>query len=159
MSTNTSRTIVAITSALILAPLSFCVALPVGINELKAVNWGSQYRQMLQPPGTERILLRQGIEKLSNGDNCDFVLLEARSYAPDDEASVRAFYAQRANPIDSRSSPLHPEFFDKRPEPAGIDLYDAFYSEVARLHSGPYYMVEAVAVVESGPPLIDWRCP
>ena len=41
--TSTSRTLVAILSAVPLAPLSFCVALPMAINEVKAVNWGLDY--------------------------------------------------------------------------------------------------------------------
>jgi len=157
--TRAGTTLAAILSAVILAPLAFCVALPIGINEVKAVNWGLQYDRVRHPPGTERILLRQGIDKVSNGDNCDFVVFEARSYAAGEEASIKASYAQQDNPIDPRSYPLRPEFFVNRPAPANLELYESFYSQVARIHDGPYYMLEAWAVVESAPPLVDWRCP
>jgi hypothetical protein len=146
-------------SVAILIPLGFCVALPIGINEAKAVYWGIQYSQMRHPPGTERIWLRQGIEKISNGDNCDFTLIEARSYARGSESSIRAFYAGQANPIDQSLSSLRPQFLERPPARPGIGLYEAFYAELARLHAGPYYLLEAWAVVESAPPLIDWRCP
>lgn len=159
MTIRVVRTVLVVLAVAMVAPLSFCVALPIGINEVKSATLGWQYGRMPQPPGTDRILLRQGVEKLSNGDNCDFLLLEARSYSPGDEASIAAFYASRSNPVDVRSNPLRPEFFHQRPVPVGIAVYDEFYAQVARLHPGPYYMVEALAVVESGPPLIDWRCP
>lgn len=153
------RTTLVVFAAVILAPLTFCVALPIGINELKAANWGWQYGRMPQPPGTKRILLRQGVEKLSNGDNCDFLLLEARSYAPEGEDEITAFYAQRPDPIDATSNPLRPQFSRDRRTPTGIAAYDDFDDEVARLYAGPYYTVEAEAIVESGPPLVDLRCP
>lgn len=62
----------------ILLPLAFCVALPQGINDIRAANWTSSYNQLSHPDGTERILLRSGIEKISN-DDCDFLVLEARA--------------------------------------------------------------------------------
>ena len=153
------RTLGITLSVVILAPLSFCVALPIGLNEVKAVNWGRQYGRMPHPPGTERILLHQGIDKLSNGDNCDFMILEARSYLPGQEASILAFYAEREDPLDPRSNPLRPTFSVGGGSPATIEPYATFNSELARVHEGPYYELEVWHVVESAPPLIDWRCP
>lgn len=153
------RTLGITLSVVILAPLSFCVALPIGLNEVKAVNWGRQYGRMPHPPGTERILLHQGIDKLSNGDNCDFMILEARSYPPGQEASILAFYAEREDPLDPHSNPLRPTFSVGGGSPATIEPYATFNSELARVHEGPYYELEVWHVVESAPPLIDWRCP
>ena len=93
-----------------LAPLSFCVALPIGVNELKAMNWARIYGQMPQPPGTERVAFHYAIDKISNGDNCDFVVMEARSYAPGQEAAIEAFYAKVKNPFDPLSNRLRPDF-------------------------------------------------
>lgn len=78
-------------AVVVLLPLSFCVALPRGINGLKAANWGWAYSRLPHPDHTDRIALRSGIDKLSNGDNCDFIVLEARAYAPEDEAAIRLF--------------------------------------------------------------------
>lgn len=156
--TSTTRAVATVLSALVLAPLSFCVALPIGINELKAVNWGLEYGRITHPAGTDRVLLRQGIDKISNGDNCDFFVFEARTYSPGSEAAIEAFYAQQDNPIDPSSYPLRPKFFARPASPGGLEPYDAFYLDVARVQKGPYYMLEAWAVVESAPPLIDWRC-
>lgn len=154
-----SRTLAGIFSAVVLAPLSFCVALPMGINEMKAVNWGLQYDEINHPPGTQRILRRQGIDKISNGDNCDFFVFEARSYPEGSEAAVEAYYAQEKNPMDPPSNRLRPSFFSGKAAPAGFEPYDSFYSQLSRLYDGPYYMLEAWEIVESAPPLIDWRCP
>lgn len=160
---DVARAIVAlvkIASVVLLIPLSFCVALPIGLNEVKAVAWAHQYGQLPHPTDTRRIAIRQGIEKLSNGDNCDFVILEARSYVVGEEPAVQAFYAKRPNPIDPRRNPLRAQFIgatrDTGPE---IEPYASFRAEVERVHRGPYYVLEAWQVVESGPPLIDWRCP
>ncbi len=131
----------------------------MAINEVKALKWGLDYGRTTHPPDTERILLRQGIDKISNGDNCDFFVFEARSYAPGREASIKAHYARQDDPFDLSSGPLRPEFFVDPAPTSGLEPYDAFYREVARLREGPYYMLEAWAVVESAPPLIDWRCP
>ncbi len=157
---STSRTLVAILSVVLLAPLSFCVALPIAINEVKAVNWGLDYGRMPHPPDTARILVRQGIDKVSNGDNCDFFVFEARSYTPGDEASIEAFYARQDNPIYPQSNSVRPRFFARGGSPPpSFEPYDTFYREVGHLRGGPYYTLEAWAVVESAPPLIDWRCP
>ena len=146
-------------SVLILAPLGLCVALPIGINEVKARNWELLYRQLHHPPGTDRILLRAGIEKFSNGDNCDFVIMEARSYTLGDENLIQAYYGEQPNPVNPRSNSLRPSFFVTPAADEKIDLYDDFAKEVARTHNGPYYQLEAWEVVESAPPLVDWRCP
>ena len=158
-----TRAIVAlgkIASVVLLVPLSFCVALPIGLNELKAVSWAQQYDRMPHPTDTRRIAIHQAITKLSNGDNCDFVILEARSYVVGQEPAIQAFYAERANPLDPRQNALRAQFVGAISEASTeIEPYASFRAEVERVHQGPYYLLEAWQVVESGPPLIDWRCP
>ncbi len=151
---------VRVSAVAILAPLSFCVALPIGLNELKAMTWARLYDQTKHPEGTERIALRYAVTKFSNGDNCDFLLLEARAYRPGQESEIQGFYASLAQPGGPFSNRLYPQF-DDGAVGAGFttDLEEQFRITVALADREPYYTLEAHAVVESAPPLIDWRCP
>jgi hypothetical protein len=96
----------------VLLPLSFCVALPRGINDLKAATWAWTYSQLPHPDGTDRIALRSGIDKLSNGDNCDFIVLEARTYAAEEEDSIRLFYSSRWPRSEPYSAQIRPDFMN-----------------------------------------------
>lgn len=145
-------------AVVVLLPLSFCVALPRGINGLKAANWGWAYSRLPHPDHTDRIALRSGIDKLSNGDNCDFIVLEARAYAPEDEAAIRLFYSSHWPHTEPYSAQIRPDFIKGDDAIYNFEPYRQFQIEVERVHSGPYYILSGDITVENYPPLVDWRC-
>ena len=142
----------------VLLPLSFCVAVPRGINDLKAANWGWTYSRLPHPDRTKRIALRSGIDKLSNGDNCDFIVLEARTYSPEDEATIRLFYSSHWPRTKPYSAQISPDFIGSDEDIYDFEPYRQFQSDVERVHSGPYYILSGFITVENYPPLVDWRC-
>lgn len=150
--------LIKILAVAVLLPLSFCVALPHGINDLKAANWTWTYSRLHHPDGTERITLRSGIDKISNGDNCDFIVLEARTYAPEDEAAIRLFYSSQWPRTEPYSAAIRPDFMDRDADTYTFEPYREFQIDVERVHSGPYYILSGDITVENYPPLVDWRC-
>lgn len=142
----------------VLLPLTFCVALPQGINDIRAANWTSNYNQLPHPDGTERILLHSGIDKISNGDNCDFVVLEARSYAVEDEAAIRTYYSSHWPRTEPYSAQIGPDFIVSSDDVYSFEPYRKFQIEVERIHAGPYYLLSGDIHFENVPPLVDWRC-
>ena len=142
----------------VLLPLCFCVALPRGLNDLKAATWAWTYSQLPHPDGTDRIALRSGIDKLSNGDNCDFIVLEARTYAAEEEDSIRLFYSSRWPRSEPYSAQIRPDFINGDNDAYKFGPFRQFYIDVQRIHSGPYYILSGHITVENYPPLVDWRC-
>ena len=141
----------------IVASLAFCVAVPIGMNEIRAANLARQYLMVSHPAGTERIAWRYGTDKMSNSDSCDFTYLEARSYHAKDRKAIAAYYAglHRMNPT------LKGPRFEKWD--AGVltdisDVYHEFASDLAQASTQPYYTLEAEGTFENAPPFIDWRC-
>jgi hypothetical protein len=155
------RSGIGILTITLLAPLGFCVALPIGINEVKARGWAALYDSVEHPKGTERIALQYGITKISNGDNCDFVLTEARSYREGQEDAIRAFYDASDDLVEPLTPRLPPGFNEELLYDPGfvLDTRSELSREMERIDHGPYYVLEVYAVVASAPPLIDWRCP
>jgi hypothetical protein len=142
----------------VLLPLAFCVALPQGINDFRAANWTSSYSQLPHPDGTERVLLHSGIEKISNGDNCDFVVLEARSYAAEDQAAIRTFYSSHWARTEPYSAQFRPDFIVSGADVYDFEPYRKFQIDVQRIYAGPYYILVGDINFKNDPPLLDWRC-
>jgi hypothetical protein len=155
------RSGIGILTIAILAPLCLCVAVPTGINEVKATGWAALYDSVKHPEATARIALRYGITKISNGDNCDFVLTEARSYREGQEDAIRAFYDASDDLVEPLTRRLHPGFNEELVRDIGFVLNTRreLSREMESIDHGPYYVLEVYAVVPSAPPLIDWRCP
>ena len=147
-----------ILEVIVLLSLSFCVALPRGINDLKAANWAWSYSKLPHPGGTERIILHSGIDKFSNGDHCDFILLEARTYAPEHEAEIRLYYSTHWPRTEPYSASIRPDFIEGQDDVYNFEPYRQFSIDVERIHSGPYYILSGHVMVENYPPLVDWRC-
>lgn len=147
-----------ILAVVVLLPLSFCVALPRSINDLKAANWAWNYDQLRHPDGTERIMLHSGIDKFSNGDNCDFIILEARTYDPENEAEIGLYYSSHWPRIEPYSAQVRPEFIQVQGHVSKHEPYRQFTIDLERIHSGPYYVLTSHIMIQSHPLLIDWRC-
>lgn len=150
--------LIKISAVIILLPLSFCVALPRGINDLKATNWAWSYSRWPHPDGTERIILHARIDKFSNGDNCDFVILEARTYAPENEEEIRLYYSGHWSRTEPYSALIRPDFIEDEGDVYDFEPYRQFSIDVERTHSGPYYVLSGHVRVDNYPPLVDWRC-
>ena len=142
----------------VLLPLAFCVALPQGINDFRAANWTSNYNQLSHPEGTERILLHSGIEKISNGDNCDFLVLEARTYGGEEQAAILTYYSTHWPRTEPYSAQIGPDFIVNSDDVYSFEPLRKFQSEVAKIHAGPYYLLFGSIHFQNRPPLSDWRC-
>lgn len=149
--------VIKLASIIVVAPLAFCVALPIGLNEIRTMTLARQYMTVQHPEGTERIAMRYSSEKMSNGDNCDFTYLEARSYRPEDRQAIVAFYGR----LDPMTPSLQgPRFGDWPGDTLGKipGIYRDFTLDLEAAPDRTYYLLEAEDTFENVPPLLDWRC-
>jgi hypothetical protein len=139
----------------VVAPLAFCVALPIGLTEIQARQWARVYSEAPHPAGTERLAQQFGTVKESNGDSCDFEYLEARSYRAEDRTAIETFYAgqERLAPGLNR---LHPKFDDNANNYEGKrsnSVDQNFAADLRSLPKDTYYTLWGY-----GQPGADIRC-
>ena len=142
-------------TVVIVAPLAFCVALPIGLNEIQGAKWAEEYSKMPHPQGTDRIATRHGTVKESNGNHCDFIYLEARSYLSEDRSSIEAYYDQ-LDRLDPQLNRVHADFDNKSANyrtAGSSDVRQEFGVDLASVPDGTYYTLEGYGYLGE-----DWRC-
>jgi len=146
---------------LILLPLSFCVALPIALTGQWGWEIAQLYKHMEHPTGTERLFFdfRTGHNTSSNSNDCDFVMLEARSYQLADKEKIRSFYTKKRIKITKQYDKEIGFNFSEDADFTFSGVEREWLNKVKQSYHKPFYIIyDAIDGPENLPPFIDWRC-